>query len=58
MKAIAFNGESYLIEKEDGQGCIYSPSTKKFGQDHTVVSLLSKGYWELLDSPVEVDEIK
>jgi len=56
MKAIAFNGEMYLGEKENGHGCIYNPITKAFGQDHMIVSLLDKGYWEWIE-PFDIKEI-
>lgn len=56
MKAIAFNGENYLIEKKDGLGCIYNLISKRFSQDHVIISLLSKGYWEWLNPPVEIDK--
>jgi len=58
MKIIAFNGEQYLVEKEDGKGCTYDLSTKKIGQDHFVISLLSKGYWEWIDPLVEIKSMK
>ena len=56
MKAIAYNGESYLVEKEDGNGCMYNPDSGIFGQDHRIISLLNKSDWEWLDKPFDIEK--